>query len=96
MANQSFGTQVFNTNYDPNMVTGWGNRPYVWSTGVSVQQELMPGVALTVGYYRNSWGNLSIVDNTSTSIVRLHAVQHQRPARSAVAGRRRADGQRPL
>ena len=27
MANQSFGTQVFNTNYDPNMVTGWGNRP---------------------------------------------------------------------
>ncbi len=68
MANQSFGTEVFNTNYDPNMVTGWGNRPYVWSTGVSVQQELMPRVALTVGYNRNSWGNLSIVDNTSTLI----------------------------
>ena len=66
MVNQSFGTEVFNTNYDPNMVTGWGNRPYVWSTGVSVQQELAPRVALTVGYYRNSWGNLSIVDNTAT------------------------------
>ena len=59
MANQTFGTQVFNTNYDPNMVTGWGNRPYVWSTGVSVQQELLSGVALNVGFYRNSWGNLS-------------------------------------
>ena len=66
VANQTFGTQVFNTNYDPDMVTGWGNRPYVWSTGVSVQQELLSGVALTVGFYRNSWGNLSMVDNTLT------------------------------
>lgn len=67
VVNQTFGTQVFNTNYDPDMVTGWGNRPYVWSTGVSVQQELLSGVALTVGFYRNSWGNLSMVDNTLTS-----------------------------
>jgi hypothetical protein len=67
MANQSFGTQVFNTNYDPDMVTGWGSRPYVWSTAVSVQQELLTGVAVTVGYFRNSWGNLSVVDNTLTS-----------------------------
>src|SRR5262245_6123100 len=67
MANQSFGTEVFSTNYDPNMVTGWGSRPYVWSTGVSVQRELVSGVALTVGYYRNQWGNLSVVDNTLTS-----------------------------
>jgi hypothetical protein len=67
VANRTFGTQVFNTNYDPAMVTGWGNRPYVWSSGVSVQQELVKGVALTVGFYRNSWGNLSMVDNTLTS-----------------------------
>jgi hypothetical protein len=67
MLNQSFGTQVFNTDYDPDMVTGWGNRPYVWSTSVSVQQELLSGLALTVGYFRNSWGNLSVVDNTLTS-----------------------------
>jgi hypothetical protein len=67
VTNQTFGTQVFNTNYDPAMVTGWGNRPYVWSTGVSVQQELLSGLALTVGFYRNSWGNLSMVDNTLTS-----------------------------
>jgi hypothetical protein len=66
--NRTFGTEVFNTNYDANMVTGWGSRPYVWSTGVSVQQELVRGVALTVGYYRNSWGNLSMVDNTLTAL----------------------------
>jgi hypothetical protein len=49
------------------MVTGWGTRPDVWSTGVSLQQELTTGVALTVGFFRNWWGNLSIVDNTLTS-----------------------------
>ena len=68
VVNQTFGTQVFNTNYDPDMVTGWGNRPYVWSTGVSVQQELLSGLAMTVGFYRNSWGNLSMVDNTLTAV----------------------------
>ena len=67
MVNQSFGTQTFTTDYDPNMVTGWGNRPSVWSLGTSVQQELLPGVAATVGFYRNSWGNLSVVDNTLTA-----------------------------
>ena len=95
MLNQTFGTQVFNTNYDPNMVTGWGNRPYVWSTGISVQQELVSGVALNVGFFRNSWGNLSMVDNTLTPD-RLHAVQHHGAARCAAARGRRAGGQRPL
>jgi hypothetical protein len=68
MLNQTFGTQVFNTNYDPNMVTGWGHRPSVWSRGIGVQQELVSGVALNVGFFRNSWGNLSMVDNTLTSL----------------------------
>jgi hypothetical protein len=67
VTNSTFGTEVFNTDYDPNMVEGWGNRPYVWSTSLAVQQELLPRVALTVSYNRNSWGNLSIVDNTLTS-----------------------------
>ena len=44
------------------------HRPYVWSTGISVQQELVTGVALNVGFFRNSWGNQSIVDNTLTAL----------------------------
>jgi Carboxypeptidase regulatory-like domain len=68
MLNQSFGTQLFNTNYDPNMVTGWGNRPYNWSTGVAVQQELLPRVSMTAGFYRNTWGNLSVIHNTATGL----------------------------
>jgi len=68
MLNQTFGTQVFNTNYDPNMVTGWNHRPYVWSSGISVQQELVSGVAVNFGFFRSSWGNQSIVDNTLTAL----------------------------
>jgi hypothetical protein len=68
MLNQTFGTQVFNTNYDPNMVTGWNHRPYVWSSGISIQQELVSGVAVNFGFFRNSWGNQSIVDNTLTAL----------------------------
>jgi hypothetical protein len=56
-----------------------GTSPYVWSTGISVQQELLSGVALTVGYYRNSWGNLSMVGQHPHGALRLHAVQHQAP-----------------
>jgi hypothetical protein len=44
-----------------------GKPPNVWSTGVSVQQELLKGLALNVGFFRNSWGNLSMVDNTLTA-----------------------------
>jgi hypothetical protein len=40
----------------------------VWSSGISVQQELVSGVALNVGFFRNSWGNQSIVDNTLTAL----------------------------
>jgi len=59
---------VFNTNYDPNMVTGWNHRPYVWSSGISIQQELVQGVAVNFGFFKNSWGNQSIVDNTLTAL----------------------------
>jgi hypothetical protein len=63
MENQSFGKEVLTRRFDPNYITGWGNRPYNWSLGVSVQQELFPRVSMTVGYFRNSWGNQVDVDN---------------------------------
>ena len=33
MANQNFGGLVVTNTPDPNWVTGWGNRPYMWQTG---------------------------------------------------------------
>lgn len=68
MDNKNLGLPVFSRTFDPNYVTGWGTRPYNWSLGLTVQQELLPRVSLNVGYFRNWWGNWYVVDNRSTSL----------------------------
>ncbi|HEY3044849.1 MAG TPA: carboxypeptidase regulatory-like domain-containing protein [Vicinamibacterales bacterium] len=68
MADKSLGKEVFNRTYDPEFIHGYGVRPYSWSLGVQVQQEVAPRVSVNVGYFRNWWGNWYVVDNRSTSV----------------------------
>jgi hypothetical protein len=68
MNNKNLGKAVFDRTYDPNFVQGWGVRPYSWSLGVSVQQEVMPRVSVNVGYFRNWWGNQYTVDNRTNQL----------------------------
>ena len=68
MDNENLGRQVFTRSFDPSYVGGWGRRPYNWGLGLSVQQEIMPRVSVTVGYHRNWWGNWYVVDNRATSL----------------------------
>ena len=75
---------------------GWGERPYNWGLGISVQQEVVPRVSVNVGYFRNWWGNWYTVDNRADAAGRLHAVQHHGAGRSAAAERRRLRGRRPV
>jgi hypothetical protein len=63
MANQRFGTDQVQVNYDPAVTSGWGVRPYNWELSASVQQELIPRVALTVSYHRRWYGNFLVTDN---------------------------------
>ena len=67
MANQRFGTDQVQTNYDPAITHGWGVRPYNWEFSASVQQELVPRVALTVSYFRRVYGNFIATDNLAVS-----------------------------
>jgi hypothetical protein len=67
IANQSFGKPVFSLNHDPRTISGWHSRPYQWEMGASIQQELMPRVSATVGYYRRTFGNFSVIDNRATT-----------------------------
>ncbi|MBI3400328.1 MAG: TonB-dependent receptor [Acidobacteria bacterium] len=67
MANKSFGQQLINTTPDPDWIQGWGNRPYSWAGSVSVDRQLAPGVALTAGYYRTTFGNQTVTRNTAVS-----------------------------
>jgi hypothetical protein len=67
MANKSFGQQLITTTPDPNWIQGWGKRPYSWAGSVSVDRQLAAGVALTVGFYRTTFGNQTVTQNTATT-----------------------------
>jgi hypothetical protein len=62
----NYGQARPTTTLDPDILSGWGVRPYDWQFGVSVQQELLPRVSAEVGYYRRwwpIWSNADVTDN---------------------------------
>ena len=61
--NAAFGGPIVNTRYADNARSGFHNRPYNWQSSVSVQHELLPGTAVTAGYYRTVWANFTVTDN---------------------------------
>jgi hypothetical protein len=64
ISNTAFGTQAPTTFWQNDVLRGFAIRPYDWQTSVSLQQELRPGIALNVGYFRTSFQNFTVTDNT--------------------------------
>jgi hypothetical protein len=65
LSNNGFGSQNKGTTYDPSILSGWNVRPFNWQADVEIQQQLRPGVGLTVGYYRTWYGNFTATQNRS-------------------------------
>jgi hypothetical protein len=61
--NANFGTQTFESTLDPALLSGWGVRAGDWQWGASVQQEVLPRVAVEVGYQRRWLVNFTVTDN---------------------------------
>lgn len=61
--NSNFGKLNIRTRYADDVTRGFGNRDFNWDIATEVQQEVMPGMSVTAGYYRNWFGNLSTTDN---------------------------------
>ena len=61
--NLAYGNPIPSTTYDPETLSGWGQRGYNWETSVSVQQQVATGVSVDVGYFRRWYGNFLITDN---------------------------------
>jgi Carboxypeptidase regulatory-like domain len=62
--NLNFGNpSPLTTVVNPDLLHGWGVRPYDWQFGITVQQEVVPRVSVAVGYNRRWWGNYTITDN---------------------------------
>jgi hypothetical protein len=55
------------TTINPEILGGWGVRPYDWQLGVSVQHELVRRVSVEGGYTRRWWGNFFVTDNLLTT-----------------------------
>jgi hypothetical protein len=63
--NLNFGNLDPNlTTIDPEILGGWGVRPFNWQFGASVQHELLPRLSVDVGYNRRWWGNFFETVNT--------------------------------
>ena len=65
----NYGQARPTTTLDPEILSGWGVRPYDWQFGVSVQQELLPRVSAEVGYYRRWWPIWDGADVTDNILV---------------------------
>ena len=63
LSNALFGTVQINTHYADEVLRGFMVRPYTWQGTAAVQHELRSGLGLTVGYFRTSYGNYTVVDN---------------------------------
>jgi hypothetical protein len=66
-ASANFGTAVFDSTLDPSLLSGWGVRTGDWQYGVSVQHEVLPRVAVEVGYQRRWLVNSTVIDNRARS-----------------------------
>jgi hypothetical protein len=64
LLNNNFGKDVINTTYTDDVLKGWGVRGYNWDMSAEVQQQLGPSVSVSVGSYRNWFGNFTVSDNT--------------------------------
>jgi hypothetical protein len=62
-----FGQRIPSLAYDPDVLDGWGKRPYNWEFVTSVEHALTPRVGLNVGYFRRIYGNFTVVDNRATT-----------------------------
>jgi Carboxypeptidase regulatory-like domain len=65
--NATFGQPVPGTTYDPAVLKGWHVRPYNWEFTTSIQQQVLPRLGVTVGYFRRISGNFRVTDNILTA-----------------------------
>jgi hypothetical protein len=65
--NPNFGSPVPGTVYDPDILNGWGVRPWNWEFSAGIQHEIVPRLSASFGYFRRAYGNFHITDNEALS-----------------------------
>jgi hypothetical protein len=74
--NLAFGTSTLpSTNpavsgpdlFDKDLISGFNHRQANWEFSTTVQHEVMPGMAIDVGYFRRAWAHFRVTDNLLVS-----------------------------
>lgn len=63
----TFGANIPNISYDPDVLTGWGHRQYNWELTTTIQHEIMPRLGIEVQYARRWYGNLRVADDIAVT-----------------------------
>ncbi len=64
LSNLNFGkVNPSATQFDKEVLEGWGVRPYNWSVSAGVQHQISASASVDVWYYRRWYGNFTVVDN---------------------------------
>jgi hypothetical protein len=85
-AGLSFGSNTSTRTVNPDILSGWGKRPYDWVFGASVQQEIIPRLSVELGYNRRWWGNFFVDDNLAYSPSDFATGTFTAPAHSLLPG----------
>jgi hypothetical protein len=59
----AFGTAVPGELFDQDLISGFNHRQANWELSTSVQREILPRVAVDVGYFRRAWAHFRVRDN---------------------------------
>jgi hypothetical protein len=59
----AFGTSVPGDLYDSDLITGFNHRQANWEFSTSVQRQILPRVAVDLGYFRRAWAHFQVTDN---------------------------------
>ncbi|MEQ1758067.1 MAG: carboxypeptidase regulatory-like domain-containing protein [Vicinamibacterales bacterium] len=78
--NQNFGSNVATAKFDPDLLTGFNNRQANWEFSATVAHELMPRVAVDVGYFRRAWANFRVTDNLAIERSQFREFNYNAPA----------------
>ncbi|MEO8258945.1 MAG: carboxypeptidase regulatory-like domain-containing protein [Acidobacteriota bacterium] len=85
-SNSAFGNPLVLTTVNPDVLHGWGVRPYDWQFGVSLQQQILPRVSLDVAFSRRSWGNFFATDNRALGPLDYNSVRITAPVNPLLPG----------
>jgi hypothetical protein len=75
-----------NTSYAADALSGFNKEFYNWQGSASVQQQLRPGIALNVGYFRTWYGGFLATDNTAVTAANFDPYCITAPADSRLPG----------